>query len=371
MAAAISSAFQSNKTEDEQSYQPSRKAPPIPTVAYNATTAARAPELGERPIYQANTTSIRQQQDGQQTQYTPQQQQQHHHQQQQQHQQPPPPPPQYHYYPQQRAAQPQLQQLQTAQSISSRPSTQQTSVSQPNQQQTPLRGRQNINNQPFPSGNNPAAAAAAAAFVPQQQQKKRSNSFSFLRRSSSTQPSGRVAQVQAGSAAGHQSQSSDGSINSSSVFRARSRDGKAERNMLRKQSKLKQQQEEAERQRRIAEAASRPAPRLPETERLPYIESFGGDAPANIPSGAGAAANFSRPGLHNSTSSTAYPRSSATSPPPTASANGGDYYEPSGERSSSMTNRGRYSYASSVAQAGGSVNSPRRVRRRKDPTPFK
>jgi hypothetical protein len=37
-------------------------------------------------------------------------------------------------------------------------------------------------------------------------------------------------------------------------------------------------------------------------------------------------------------------------------------------RTESMTNRGRYSYASSQIST---VNSPRRVRRRKDPTPFK
>lgn len=37
-------------------------------------------------------------------------------------------------------------------------------------------------------------------------------------------------------------------------------------------------------------------------------------------------------------------------------------------RSESMTHRGRYSYASSAVST---LNSPRRVRRRKDPTPFK
>lgn len=37
-------------------------------------------------------------------------------------------------------------------------------------------------------------------------------------------------------------------------------------------------------------------------------------------------------------------------------------------RTESMTNRGRYSYASTAVSA---VNNPRRVRRRKDPTPFK
>lgn len=38
-------------------------------------------------------------------------------------------------------------------------------------------------------------------------------------------------------------------------------------------------------------------------------------------------------------------------------------------RSESMTNRGRYSYASSGAMS--TINNPRRIRRRKDPTPFK
>lgn len=38
------------------------------------------------------------------------------------------------------------------------------------------------------------------------------------------------------------------------------------------------------------------------------------------------------------------------------------------QRSESMTHRGRYSYASSAIST---INSPRRVRRRKDPTPFK
>lgn len=38
------------------------------------------------------------------------------------------------------------------------------------------------------------------------------------------------------------------------------------------------------------------------------------------------------------------------------------------ERTESMTHRGRYSYASSAIST---INSPRRVRRRKDPTPFK
>lgn len=47
----------------------------------------------------------------------------------------------------------------------------------------------------------------------------------------------------------------------------------------------------------------------------------------------------------------------------------GDWVDPYA-RTESMTHRGRYSYASS-AISQGTINSPRRVRRRKDPTPFK
>ncbi|KIW07787.1 uncharacterized protein PV09_01713 [Verruconis gallopava] len=39
-------------------------------------------------------------------------------------------------------------------------------------------------------------------------------------------------------------------------------------------------------------------------------------------------------------------------------------------RTESMTHRGRYSYASSAISSGTGINSPRRVRRRKDPTPY-
>lgn len=48
----------------------------------------------------------------------------------------------------------------------------------------------------------------------------------------------------------------------------------------------------------------------------------------------------------------------------------GDHVDPYA-RTESMTHRGRYSYASSAISTGTGINSPRRVRRRKDPTPFK
>lgn len=57
-------------------------------------------------------------------------------------------------------------------------------------------------------------------------------------------------------------------------------------------------------------------------------------------------------------------------PPMPSNGNGngkGEWVDPYA-RTESMTHRGRYSYASSAVST---INSPRRVRRRKDPTPFK
>ncbi len=61
--------------------------------------------------------------------------------------------------------------------------------------------------------------------------------------------------------------------------------------------------------------------------------------------------------------STNYTYAPSTASPPTSSAPFDPY-----ARTESMTHRGRYSYASSAIST---LNSPRRVRRRKDPTPFK
>jgi hypothetical protein len=57
-------------------------------------------------------------------------------------------------------------------------------------------------------------------------------------------------------------------------------------------------------------------------------------------------------------------RSVVSVPPPPIPNGAWDPYA----RTESMTHRGRYSYASSAIST---INSPRRVRRRKDPTPFK
>ena len=54
--------------------------------------------------------------------------------------------------------------------------------------------------------------------------------------------------------------------------------------------------------------------------------------------------------------------------PPIPDTQGDEGYVDPYARSESMTHRGRYSYASSTVST---VNSPRRMRRRKDPSPFK
>lgn len=146
----------------------------------------------------------------------------------------------------------------------------------------------------------------------------------------------------------------------------------------------KKAQAEQERQRQAAaaasaasaSAASRPAPRLPEFpnsgEKL--FKSFVQDRPSE-----------SAYGLFTGGPTAMYGRSSVDAPrfyaaaaaesqppvppmPPTMAASPTPRSEARAERTESMTHRGRYSYASSAVNA---INSPRRVRRRKDPIPFK
>ncbi|KAK6430977.1 hypothetical protein LTR95_012864 [Oleoguttula sp. CCFEE 5521] len=196
----------------------------------------------------------------------------------------------------------------------------------------------------------------------------------------------------------------------SGLFRTKSKDsvGK-ERNMLRKSSKVRQQQAaELERQAREAQLLPRQPPRLPSHNPLPNLSSFDEGrpdsvaifssqaytdprAPPSVPQQSHynntSTANFSRPGGNafamakstsfeqNSSSSPAYAvrgaSASHSASPPSFNALPGSVNGENGETGgASMTNRGRYSYASTVAGNGGHVNSPRRVRRRKDPTPF-
>ena len=67
------------------------------------------------------------------------------------------------------------------------------------------------------------------------------------------------------------------------------------------------------------------------------------------------------------TEATAQPRSYATNSSPPVPPIPEGMFDPYA-RTESMTHRGRHSYASSAVST---INSPRRIRRRKDPTPFK
>jgi hypothetical protein len=133
-----------------------------------------------------------------------------------------------------------------------------------------------------------------------------------------------------------------------------------------------------ERLRAQREAAMLPVspPRLPSHSPLPTINTFGGEDSrdarpdsfaivSNRAGGHGQSGNFSRPSVDYKMG----PSGKVPVPPipgNSSSPSNGDY-DPYA-RTESMTHRGRYSYASSQVST---LNSPRRVRRRKDPTPFK
>ncbi|CAN9310297.1 unnamed protein product [Alternaria alternata] len=144
--------------------------------------------------------------------------------------------------------------------------------------------------------------------------------------------------------------------------------------MSRKQKQLAQ--EEALRKQREATMLPKQPPRLPSHSALPQIATFGGedarpDSIAIVSNKAGtynpSAHNFSRPST-DTYRMAPIPSSSPAVAPPVPGSSQSNYmdYDPY-PRTESMTNRGRYSYASSQIST---VNSPRRVRRRKDPTPF-
>ncbi|KAJ4286073.1 hypothetical protein N0V90_013422 [Kalmusia sp. IMI 367209] len=140
--------------------------------------------------------------------------------------------------------------------------------------------------------------------------------------------------------------------------------------MSKKQKALAQ--EEALRRQREAAMLPKQPPRLPNHSPLPQIDHFGGedarpDSIAIVSNRAGNySQNFSRPSMDQKMP----PSSNINVPVPPMPGTSPSYmdYDPY-PRTESMTHRGRYSYASSAVSTIG-VNSPRRVRRRKDPTPF-
>lgn len=124
---------------------------------------------------------------------------------------------------------------------------------------------------------------------------------------------------------------------------------------------------------RQASIAAQPPPKLPQLYnglREPVFETrdsvaiFGADQSPQYRSQPRTSTTSSPPGRPSM--DIPIPRAvSANVPvPPIPNGNWVDPYA----RAESMTNRGRYSYASSAVST---VQNPRRVRRRKDPTPFK
>jgi hypothetical protein len=110
-------------------------------------------------------------------------------------------------------------------------------------------------------------------------------------------------------------------------------------------------QDELRRQQEAVEAARKP-PKLPGYTPQPQIQSFGGE---------GYQPRMAKYSMDNSSTN-------GTPPVPAMPAGYAEAPVDPYARTESMTHRGRYSYASSAVST---LNSPRRVRRRKDPTPYK
>lgn len=143
--------------------------------------------------------------------------------------------------------------------------------------------------------------------------------------------------------------------------------------LSKKQQRIAEEQEQLRLQREAAERAKLP-PKLPDFAPPPQLRTFGGEDEMSEtePFESNRAAGNNRryiPRASMETAGSARYHGVPVPPLPGSAAGGqnGDYVDPYA-RTESMTHRGRYSYASSAVST---INSPRRVRRRKDPTPFK
>lgn len=107
------------------------------------------------------------------------------------------------------------------------------------------------------------------------------------------------------------------------------------------------------------------APQIPSHNPLPILNSFGGEDNSS---------SISDPQSFAGYHAMPYPPSIPSSPPAMhhsmRSSSSNLRNEDPYAKTESMTHRGRYSYASTVFSTTG-VNSPRRVRKRKDPQAFK
>lgn len=143
----------------------------------------------------------------------------------------------------------------------------------------------------------------------------------------------------------------------------RSKSGDLGKGGKKAQALREQQERELERQRQAA--ISRTPPKLPEFYKA--NDQLSNSIPSDLRAEEASIMSDHTIGTAYSTRPSMEPSRSivgSVPPMPPIPANAYDPYA----RTESMTHRGRYSYASSAIST---VNSPRRVRRRKDPTPFK
>lgn len=143
--------------------------------------------------------------------------------------------------------------------------------------------------------------------------------------------------------------------------------------LTKKQQRVTQEQEQLRQEREAAERAKYP-PKLPDFSPSPQLRTFGGEETSSsgegLESSRAAGRNrryMPRSSMENPVSTNSYGVPMPPLPGTAISGENGDCVDPYA-RTESMTHRGRYSYASSAVST---INSPRRVRRRKDPTPFK
>ncbi|EEH07574.1 conserved hypothetical protein [Histoplasma capsulatum G186AR] len=133
-------------------------------------------------------------------------------------------------------------------------------------------------------------------------------------------------------------------------------DRKASGGRMSKRMQKEMAKEELLRRQREAGAVAKYAPRLPDLPAPPQLKTFGGENARQM----NTTAIPNRGGSYIDPSAPASPYSGV------AGGRGSEVIDPYA-RTESMTHRGRYSYASSAVST---INSPRRVRRRKDPTPY-
>lgn len=143
--------------------------------------------------------------------------------------------------------------------------------------------------------------------------------------------------------------------------------------LTKKQQRVALEQEQLRQEREAAERAKYP-PKLPDFSLSPQLRTFGGEeasSASDILESNRAAGRDRRYMPRSSMENPVFTNSYGVPIPPlpgtAISGENGERVDPYA-RTESMTHRGRYSYASSAVST---INSPRRVRRRKDPTPFK